>query len=444
MNKIITFLLFSLLLSNGYSQNKKTIYSFEIDENIAKPAMKKTEMALQEAKDKKADLIILRLNTFGGELDAADQIRTLLMKSTIPVFVFIDVNAASAGALISIACDSIYMSPGASIGAASVVNQEGEIMPDKYQSYMRSLMRSTAEKKGRDPILAQAMVDPDIHVNGIVDSGKVLTFTTSEAIKYGFCEAQVNSKEELLKVTGIENYEIIEQKLSWIDQIIMFLINPFMSGILIMLIIGGIYFELQTPGIGFPLIVAIIAALLFFAPHYLGGLAAHWEILIFIIGLILLIVEIFVIPGFGVFGIVGISLMVLSLILAMIFNIKFNFELTSSSEILKTSVIVVTSLVFGFILSIWLGKKLIVTETRYGTIALKTELNKSDGYMAQGEGLFHLVGKKGIATTILRPSGKVEIDGENIDAVAAYGIIEKGMTVEVLRFENSQIVVRAI
>jgi membrane-bound serine protease (ClpP class) len=185
-------------------------------------------------------------------------------------------------------------------------------------------------------------------------------------------EAQVNSKEELLKVTGIENYEIIEQKLSWIDQIIMFLINPFVSGILIMLIIGGIYFELQTPGIGFPLIVAIIAALLFFAPHYLGGLAAHWEILIFIIGLILLIVEIFVIPGFGVFGIVGISLMVLSLILAMIFNIKFNFELTSSSEILKTSVIVVTSLVFGFILSIWLGKKLIVTETRYGTIALKT------------------------------------------------------------------------
>ena len=168
-------------------------------------------------------------------------------------------------------------------------------------------MRSTAEKKGRDPILAQAMVDPDIHVNGIVDSGKVLTFTTSEAIKYGFCEAQVNSKEELLKVAGIENYEIIEQKLSWIDQIIMFLINPFMSGILIMLIIGGIYFELQTPGIGFPLIVAIIAALLFFAPHYLGGLAAHWEILIFIIGLILLIVEIFVIPGFGVFGIVGIS-----------------------------------------------------------------------------------------------------------------------------------------
>ncbi len=444
MNKIITFLLFFLLLLNGYTQNKMTIYSFEIDENIAKPAKKKTEMALQEAKDKKADLIILRLNTFGGELDAADQIRTMLMKSTIPVYVFIDVNAASAGALISIACDSIYMSPGASIGAASVVNQEGEIMPDKYQSYMRSLMRSTAEKQGRDPVLAQAMVDPDIYVDGIIDSGKVLTFTTSEAIKYGFCEAQVNSKEELLKVSGIQNYEIIEQELSWIDKIIMFLINPFMSGILIMLIIGGIYFELQTPGIGFPLIVAIIAALLFFAPHYLGGLAAHWEILIFIIGLILLIVEIFVIPGFGVFGIVGISLMVLSLILAMIFNIKFNFSLTSSSEILQTSVIVVTSLVFGFVLSIWLGKKLILSETRYGTIALKTELNKSDGYMAQGAGLFHLVGKKGIATTILRPSGKVEIDGENIDAVAAYGIIEKGVEVEVLRFENSQIVVRIL
>lgn len=326
MKKGILFLMVVLNVFTSLGQQNKKIYFYEIDDVISKPAKKKTEIAIKEADNEKADIILLRLNTFGGELEAADQIRTMLMKTEIPVFVFIDVNAASAGALISIACDSIYMAPGASIGAASVVNETGEIMPDKYQSYMRSLMRSTAEKQGRDPDIAQAMVDPDVSIDNIIDSGKVLTFTTAEAIKYGFCEAQVSSKEGALEAAGIHQYTIVEQKLSWIDQIILFLIKPAISGLLIMLIVGGIYFELQSPGIGFPLVVAIIAALLFFAPHYLGGLAQHWEILIFIVGLILLVVEIFVIPGFGVFGIVGIVLIVASLVLAMIFNINFDFS----------------------------------------------------------------------------------------------------------------------
>lgn len=409
---------------------------------IAKPAKKKTEMAIQEAKNQHADIIFLRLNTFGGELEAADQIRTMLLKAEIPVYVFIDVNAASAGALISIACDSIYMAPGASIGAASVVNQEGEVMPDKYQSYMRSLMRSTAEKQGRDPDIAQAMVDPDVYIENIIDSGKVLTFTTAEAIQYGFCEAQVSTREEALQAAGIINYTITEQKLTWIEMIIMFLINPAVSGILIMVIIGGIYFELQTPGIGFPLIAAITAALLFFAPHYLGGLAEHWEILIFIVGLILLVVEIFVIPGFGVFGILGIVFIVSSLVLAMIFNINFNFSFTSSTIVFQKIMLVMVSLTVGFGLSIWLGRKLILANTRFGSIALKTELSKEDGYLSQGEGFFHLVGKEGIAQTILRPSGKIEIEGNQYDAVANYGIIERGTPIKVLKFENSQLIVQ--
>lgn len=442
MKKGILFLMVVLNVFTSLGQQNKKIYFYEIDDVISKPAKKKTEIAIKEADNEKADIILLRLNTFGGELEAADQIRTMLMKTEIPVFVFIDVNAASAGALISIACDSIYMAPGASIGAASVVNETGEIMPDKYQSYMRSLMRSTAEKQGRDPDIAQAMVDPDVSIDNIIDSGKVLTFTTAEAIKYGFCEAQVSSKEGALEAAGIHQYTIVEQKLSWIDQIILFLIKPAISGLLIMLIVGGIYFELQSPGIGFPLVVAIIAALLFFAPHYLGGLAQHWEILIFIVGLILLVVEIFVIPGFGVFGIVGIVLIVASLVLAMIFNINFDFSFTTSATIFQKIAIVITSLTIGFGLSIWLGKKLILADTRFGSIALKTELSKDSGFLSQGEGLFHLVGKKGITTTILRPSGKVQIDDESFDAISEYGIIEKGTPITAIKFENSQLIVR--
>lgn len=441
MKRIIALLTYLLFTISTIAQNHQKVYYYEIDDVIAKPALKRTQLALKDAKEQNADLILLRLNTFGGELEAADKIRTLLMKSEIPVYVFIDVNAASAGALISIACDSIYMVPGASIGAASVVDQEGTVLPDKYQSYMRSLMRSTAEKKGRDPDIAQAMVDPDVYIEGIIDSNKVLTFTTSEAILHGFCEGEVNSREEVMEINNITDYKFVERELSWVDRFILFLINPIVSGLLIMAIIGGIYFELQTPGVGFPLIVAITAALLFFAPHYIHGLAAHWEILLFIVGLVLLLVEIFVIPGFGIVGVSGIVLMVTSLILAMIFNIKFNFQFTPPSTIFQSIMIVVVALAAGFGLSIWLGKKLILMRTPFGTIALNTEMHKEEGYLSQNVEWHQLVGKEGITVTILRPAGKIEIDGTQYDAVAKRGVIERDTPIKVVGFENSQLVV---
>ncbi len=160
-----------------------------------------------------------------------------------------------------------------------MVNQSGEVVPDKFQSYMRSMMRSTAEAKGRDPMIAQAMVDPSIYVAGVSDSGKVLTFTTSEAIKFGFAEGQASSLEEVLILAGHENYEIIPHTLTTTDKIINRLIHPAVSGILIMIIIGGLYFEIQTPGIGFPIAASVIAALLYFAPLYLEGLASNWEVI---------------------------------------------------------------------------------------------------------------------------------------------------------------------
>ena len=168
------------------SAQKTQVYYYKIDDNISKPALRLTEKAVKEAENGKYDYLFLELNTCGWELDAADKIRTLLLNTKVPSIVFINNNAASAGALISIACDSIYMMPGASIGAASVVNESGEIMPDKYQSYMRSLMRTTAEHNGRNPNIAQAMVDASVTFPGISDSGKLLTFTSEEAADNGF------------------------------------------------------------------------------------------------------------------------------------------------------------------------------------------------------------------------------------------------------------------
>jgi len=447
MNKIfcVALLLFSALIlqaqESSPAKEPLKIYVFDIKEEIAKPAWLKTQKAFTEASEMGAGLIIIHMNTYGGLVDMADSIRTAILNSKIPVWVFIDNNAASAGALISIACDSIYMRKGASIGAATVVTQDAQALPDKYQSYMRSMMRSTAEAKGRNPEIAQAMVDPDIYVPGVSDSGKVLTFTTSEAITHEFCEGQAENLEELLQIAGVEDYEIIKQELTPIDKIRGFLVSPIISGLLIMIIIGGIYFELQTPGVGFPLGAALVAALLYFAPLYIEGLASHWEILVFIIGVILLGIEVFVLPGFGVAGILGIIMVVASLAFSMVESDGFIVPQANLGQLGKAFALVIISMLLGLVSSFYVAQKTL--QSRFlGHLSLNTEETSATGYTAANLSLKEFTGRKAITATILRPSGKIILDNNHYDATAESGYIEKGEEVEITRYENMQLFVR--
>lgn len=436
----VLFLINPLLMA----QDAETglIYKFSIKEEIAPPVWHKTKKAFAEAADMDADIILIHMNTYGGMVETADSIRTTILQSKIPVWVFIDNNAASAGALISIACDSIYMRSGANIGAATVVNQTGEAMPDKYQSYMRATMRSTAEATGRDPEIAEGMVDPRVRIEGISDSGQVITFTTSEAIRYNYCNAQAESIEEILKITGKENYKIVEQKLTTTDRIIGFLTKPMISGLLIMIIIGGIYFELQTPGVGFPLAAAAVAALFYFMPLYIEGLADNWEILIFIVGLILLMVEIFAIPGFGVAGISGIVLMVTGLTLSMVDNTGFDFSGVNTMGLIKAFFIVIIASFASLIGSFFLTRKLFGGHTIFGDLALLSTQQASEGYVSSDTNYTKMTGLKGKAFTMLRPAGKIDIDGRIYDAVAESGFIEKDENIRVVNYENAQLIVR--
>ena len=437
--------------------DKIIVFKYEMTEQIAPAIWRITKKSFEEAIKIGADYILIHMNTYGGLLDAADSIRTMILNSPIPVIVFIDNNAASAGALIAIACDSIYMRPGGSIGAATVVDQTGKPVPDKYQSFMRSTMRATAESHGkdtiitgndtilqwrRDPRMAEAMVDPSIYIEGIIDTGKVLTFTTEEAIRYGFCEGAAENIKEVMEKAGIDNYEIKEYELSALDKIIGFLLNPIVSGLLIMLIVGGIYFELQSPGIGFPLAAAVTAAILYFAPLYLEGLAQNWELIIFVVGLILIAVEIFAIPGFGVAGISGIILVVGGLTLAMVDNVVFKFDFASAfSSVVKAFFIVAVATLLGFISSLWLGKKLFTAQKTFGNLALNRDMKSEDGYIGVESKPREMIGKTGIADSILRPSGKVIVDNEIYDAKAEYGYINKGEKVKVVRYEAGQLYV---
>lgn len=436
----ITFILVTINIIAASDSTRTTIYTFKIDEMIAPPVWRTTKLAIENAEKENVDLILISMNTYGGMLDAADSIRTKILDTKIPIYVFIDKNAASAGALISIACDSIYMAPGSNIGAATVVDQEGKVLPDKYQSYMRSMMRSTAEAKGRDPEIAQAMVDPKIFVSGISDTGQVLTFTTSEALKNGFCEGEAIDIYQVLEISGISDYEIIEHHLSTTDKIIGWLINPMISGVLILIIIGGIYFELQSPGIGFPIAASVVAALLYFAPLYLEGLANNWEILIFIVGLILLAVEIFAVPGFGLFGITGIFFMITGLTLSMVGNVGPGFFDIDTTGIVEAFLIVIIAFFVAIAGSIMLSKKLFTT-TSFGHLALDKVQSISEGYTSASSKYSDMIGKKGITYTVLRPAGKIIFEDELYDATARAGMIEKDTEVIVYGYQNAQLIV---
>lgn len=416
------------------------VYKFDVKENIAPPSLRRLQKAFEEADSLNADFILLHMNTYGGMVDAADSMRTRIMQSKIPVIVFIDNNAASAGALISIAADRIYMRPGGNIGAATVVDQTGEVVPDKFQSYMRSMMRSTAEAKGRDPQIAQAMVDPSIEIEGIIEAGKVLTFTASEAMRWGFAEGMAETVEEVLELAGIVPNEVVEQELSFVERIIQFLISPIVSGLLIMLILGGIYFELQTPGLGFPILLAISAALLYFAPLYLEGLTTYYEIVLFVLGIILIAIELFVIPGFGVTGVLGAIFVISGLALAMVGNVGFDFTGVPAGEILKAFLIVIIAFFLSLTGSFYLGQKLFTT-SRFGELALDTVQNTDAGYTSANSMMKTLVGQTGVAFTMLRPSGKVDIDDEIYDATALTGFVDKGEKVKVVKYETSQVFV---
>ncbi|HDP54107.1 MAG TPA: nodulation protein NfeD, partial [Bacteroidetes bacterium] len=432
------------------------VYKINIKEDIMPAAWRHVQQGFNEASELNADIILIHMNTYGGLVNMADSIRTKFLNSSIPVWVFIDNQAASAGALISIAADSIYMRQGASIGAATVVNQTGEVAPDKFQSFMRSTMRATAEAKGkipvvidgdtvmkwrRDPKIAEAMVDPSVYIEGIIDAGKVLTFTTEEAMEWGYCEGKAESVSDIFSINKIVDYTIVEFKPTFIDKLIGMLTSPVVSGLLIMLIVGGLYFELQTPGIGFPLAVSAIAAVLYFAPLYIEGMAEHYELIIFVVGMILIAIEIFAIPGFGVAGISGIVLVLVGLTVAMIDNDIFrDIRPFAWIEIVRPLVVVAFSLFAGLIASILLSKRLLTSPAFLG-LALSSSLTQEEGYIGIDKHQKDMLGKVGIALTVLRPSGRVEIGDEVFDAVSEDGFINKGEEVKVVKDEAGQVYV---
>ncbi|MCH8557992.1 MAG: hypothetical protein LAT84_09225 [Balneolia bacterium] len=416
------------------------VYVVQVEGLVDNGLFRYIERGINLAEEDEAIGLVLHMDTFGGLVDAADKIRKVLLDTDIPTMTFIDRNAASAGALISFATDIIYMAPGSSIGAATVVDGGGGTADEKMQSYMRGLMRSTAEATGRNARIAEAMVDERIAIDGVTEEGSLVTLSTSEALEFEMIEGTAATLELALDSVGWGNAEVVFVQETTNERILRFLANPVMSSMLMLMMLGGLYFELQSPGVGFPGAMATMGAILFFAPLYIMGFAQPWEIIVFFLGVVLIIVEIFVLPGFGIPGILGISMVLFSLVVSMIGNVGFEFPaLEHMGRAIWTMAI---TLILGILMLFSLGKYL-PQNRMFSRLVLVDSTSKEQGYTSS-DSKDSLMGKEGVAVTALRPAGIALIDDERIDVVSQGDFIENGARVVVVNTTSSRVMVKRL
>lgn len=409
------------------------------------------ERAVAEAA--RDDIVIFRIKTFGGRVDAAVRIRDAILNAPGPTVAFIEQRAISAGALISLAADDVIMTRGASIGAATPVTggdaqQEMQAAGEKVVSYMRAEMRSTAEANGRRGDVAEAMVDPDVEIEGVIAKGKTLTLTTERALALGIADVAVDSYEDAFEILNLSQASREKYVESWSETLARFLTDPTISSLLMTFGFLGLLLELYSPGFGVGGIIGVTCLFLFFIGQYTAHLAGWEEALLMIGGLILIAVEVFVIPGFGVAGIAGILMLVAGLLFAMIeLNLPLDvaFELgyvrdQIESALMRISIAIVALVAGAFAFAKYLpgsfvGRKLILSDAT----------GAAEGYVAGiDRSKNELVGRKGVAHSTLRPSGIGLFDGKRVDVVAEGTYIEKGRTIEVVKVDFNRVVVAEV
>ncbi len=405
------------------------VYVIPVHHEVEKGLFGFMKRGVEEAKEQSAQLIVLDIHTPGGLVNAAGDIGKLLDETDIRTVAFINNQALSAGAYIALHADAIYMTPHAQIGAAAIIDQEGNMADKKAQSYWRSAMKSAAEQQGLDPEYAMAMADPMIDLPQYdAPKGELLTFTSKQALETGYSKATVEQLEDVLKQEKVERASIKQVEESWADKIARLVTHPIVVPILLSLASLGLILELYSPGFGLPGSVGLVSLLLFFYGHLVAGLAGYESVLLFAIGAILIIAELFL-PG-GIAGFLGITAVTGSILLA-----------GDSVKWMSVSLLIAMAVaIIGMILMVKVfGKKMKFFKKMILTDATSTE----SGYVSNANRL-ELIGKIGTTKTPFRPAGTVMIDGERIDAVTEGGFINAGKSVKVVKVEGSRIVVREI
>lgn len=437
---LVAFGIFVTIPSAFAEEKRPIVYVAPIEGVIDLGLAPFVQRVLDEATLAGAAAVILEVNTFGGRVDAAVLIRDALLNSKLRTVAFVNKRAISAGALISLAAEHLVMAEGGTIGAATPVQmgQPGaapQPVAEKTVSYMRKEFRATAESRKRPPLLAEAMVDADVEIPGVIEKGKLLTLTTEEAMQHKLAELRADTMESALEQLGLGGAEIRRMSPNWAEELVRFLTHPVLSSLLITVGMLGILVGLRTGDFGIAGAIGIASLSLFFWGQWLVQLAG-WEELLFVAGgVTLLAVEIFIIPGFGVAGMLGIAAILAGLTLSLIGGGA------TSEVVLMAAGRVVFSLLAALILSLVLLRFL--PRLPFGRrLILETGLGSGHQYGSAPDSDHRWLGKKGLAASPLRPSGIAEIDGARVDVVSDGPLIDAGQFVEVTRVDGNRIVVR--
>ena len=386
-----------------------------------------------------AAAIVIEVNTLGGRVDAAIQIRDALLEAKPRTVAFIHPRAISAGALISLACDNVLMTEGATIGAATPIQAapggQAEAVGEKMVSYMRAEMRTTAEANGRRGDIAEAMVDAEVVIDGIVEAGKLLTLDTTQAIKMGMADGQAADLDAVMEALALEDPEIVESELNWGEEIARWLTEPTVSGLLLSVGMLGLMVAFYTRTVGAFTLVGFISLMLFFGGHAVVHLVGWEEALLFLSGVVLVIVEIFFVPGLGVPGVLGLIFVIAALVLALIgIPLDVSFETGVLADAMTR---VLLSLLGAFVLALVFMR--LLSKTAMGKSFV---LEDAETGFLSAPGASDLAGQIGEALTDLRPAGKIIIDGERHEATSEREFIARGARVRVIGRDGPALVVR--
>ena len=395
------------------------------------------ERSLEEAEAAGASAVILDMDTPGGRVDAAQRIADALQDSPVPVYTLVNRRAFSAGALIALATDQIYMRPGSVLGAATPVDGSGEKASEKIVSAMRSEMRALAEARGLDPRVAEAMVDESVALEGVVETGRLLTLTTEEAVELGYAQGAADL-DELLGSLGDGSAPVVSQEVNWAERVVRFLSNPVVAPFLMTLGFLGLIVEIKSPSFGLAGIAGAVSLALFFGSHFIVGLAGMESLILFGAGILFLGLEVFLVPGVGIFGVLGGLGVFAGLYMSLLGGLPTEPDFTRAGMVMTTTIVLILVSAWALIRSLPGNSRL----TRSG-IFLGDRTDRSIGYESSRP-REELLGLQGRALTDLRPSGTALVGEERIDVVSESEWIPQGTAVEVVSAEGYRHVVRRV
>ena len=493
LNYVLLFIGCLFMSGDLSAQDTALVYVIDIRNEIGSGLGTYISDSIQEAENAGADAIVFDVDTPGGRVDSAINIIRSIQDTQIPTIAFVNRQAISAGAMISIACNQIVMTSGGTIGDSAPVNIQGQEVGEKAISYIQGTIRATAERENRNPDIAEAMVDKELILVKLTDGqivkllpeeydtlleegeemeilcaqGKLLTLSTQQALEYGFADAQAETLTELLaqyeivEVSGtklplteggiaqrqrdlgvseinrlktLAGARVTEVEATLADRIVFFITNPLISSLLLSLGVLGILIEIRTPGFGIPGFIGLLCVGLFFGGHMLTKIGAEWAFLLFLIGVGLIVLEVFVIPGFGVAGILGITLMLGSIF--FVFDKAYDFQ--TAIMWLSISVVLTSGLVI-------LAAFLLPDTALFRRFALSTVMDTEMGYHSPGSDDFQgYLGQSGTALTPLRPSGTARIGGNRVDVVTVGNFIAQDSDIKVVEVEGSKVFVEAV